>query len=97
MGVLEGAALIQWVNASCVAQGLPLLVNDAGVVAKVCTLLQGGTPGPERRRSRRGVAVARSDSPPGIDTGVVEGAGASGTGCDDGVVNDSPDDRGLNV
>jgi|GEM_PF-4396645 len=75
MGVLEGAALIQWVNASCVAQGLPFLVSDAGVVAKVCTLLQGGTPGPERRQRRRDSAPAWSEAPVESDPAGVEDSG----------------------
>jgi hypothetical protein len=62
MGVLEGAALVQWVNAGCVAQGVPFLVSDAGVIAKVCTLLRGSPAG-----------VEGSDAPdPGGDDGMVE-------------------------
>ena len=92
MGVLEGAALIQWVNASCVAQGLPLIVSDASVVARVCTLLQAGAPGPERRPRRRDRAVGPSDAPPRVDSGGVDAADSSGAGSDDGVVQDGGDD-----
>ncbi len=93
MGVLEGAALIQWVNASCVAQGLPLLVSDAGVVAKVCTLLQGGTPGPERRQRRRDSAVAWSEAPVETDPAGVEHSGTKDSRLDDGMVQDDADHR----
>jgi len=93
MAVLEGAALVQWVNASCVAQGLPLAVSDAGAVAKVCTLLQGGTPGPERRERRRDSAAAWSDAPVKADPGGIECASAEDTRCDHGVVQHDTDNR----
>lgn len=59
MGLVEGAALIQWVGDSCAAQGLPLAVTDPGVIANVCALLTGRAPGPERSRATPGPGAAR--------------------------------------
>lgn len=95
MGVLEGAALARWVNASCVAQGLPLFVTDSGVIARVCALLGGGTQGPGRSRRRRDPAPLRLQAPNGDDPVRVEGSGGSGAGKDSDVVDDGSDDGGL--
>jgi hypothetical protein len=40
MGI-DRAALRAWVEASCAAQGVPVVVTDAGLVAQVGTLLRG--------------------------------------------------------
>ena len=92
MGVLEGVALVQWVNASCVAQGLPLLVSDVGVIAKVCTLLRGSPPGPERSLLRRDPADVRSEAPLESNSVGVEGSDAPHARGDDGMVEDCTDD-----
>lgn len=95
MGVIEGAALVQWVNASCVAQGLPLLVTDAGVIARVCTLLGGRAPGPERSMRRRDPAKDRLEAPGRDDPAGVEGAGTGRAGQDRDVVDHGLDGGGL--
>jgi len=76
--VLDGPALIEWINAGCLAQGVPVLVSDAAVVRHVCTLLTGRGEGPERRLRRRDPALDRSQAPLDVDPAMVEG---SGSGC----------------
>lgn len=39
---VDRAAVLAWVTASCSAQGVPLVVTDAGVIATVGVLLNGG-------------------------------------------------------
>jgi hypothetical protein len=95
--VLEGAALVQWVNASCVAQGLPLLVTDAGVIARICALVDGRTQGPARSLRRRDPATDRLQAPDGHDSVGVKGAGATPARQDGDVGDDSLDDGGLSV
>ena len=95
MVVLEGPALVQWVNASCVAQGLPLLVTDAGVIARICALVVGRTPGPERSVRRRDPATGRLQAPDGHDSVGIEGAGTECPRQDGDVSNDCLDNGCL--
>jgi hypothetical protein len=88
---------VQWVNASCLAQGLPLLVTDAGVIARVCALVSGRTQGPERRQRRRDPAPDRLQAPDGDDSGRVEGVDATGAGQDGDEVDYGLDDGGLSI
>jgi len=68
----RGFDVTGWVAASCAAQGVPVKVTDARVVAKVAVLLGAAPP-------------AGSESPDGLDPAGVEGA-APGTAGDDGVI-----------
>jgi len=72
-----------WVAASCRAQGVPVKVTDARVVARVAVLFGA-------------IAPAGSESPDGLDPAGVEGA-APGAAGDDGVIEHSGDDRVLAV
>lgn len=90
-------ALVQWVNTSCVAQGIPALVTDPMVIARVCALLTGRAPGGGGLGRRRDPALAGSETPDGFDTVGVEAAGPTGSGEDHAVVEDSLDDGDLTV
>ena len=74
--VLDCTALIEWINAGCLAQGVPVFVSDAAVVRQVCTLLSGRGEEPERRLRRRDPAPVRSQAPLDVDSAMVEGSGA---------------------
>lgn len=41
---VDREALREWVEQSCAAQGVPVLVADSGVIARVGVLLRGGSP-----------------------------------------------------
>ena len=95
--VLDGPALIQWVNASCIAQGVPLLVTDIGVVTRVCALLGAGSAGDGRRMRRRDPATGPSEGPDGDDSIRVEGVDPLSARQDGDVGDDGLDDGGLAV
>jgi len=87
--------LAAWVRRSCDRQGVPEHVSDPATIARVVTLLRGGTP--ERNRAERvSTAVpARSEAPDGPDAvGIEPAAGHRGL-VDDRVVEDGLDDRRL--
>ena len=67
-----------WVVASCEAQGIPVKVTDARVIARVAVLF--------------GAPAAASEPPDRLNPGRVEGAGP-GTAGDHGMVEDRGDDR----
>jgi hypothetical protein len=73
-----------WLSASCVEQGVPVLVTDPRVLADVAALLS-ATPRSPGRRAR---AVKPSDPPDRSDPAGVEGPAALLSGVDDGVVED---------
>lgn len=79
---LDQDALLDWLQASCAAQGVPLVLRDAAVVAQVATLL--GRPPAGARR-------ARSIAPERLDPVEVE-AGSLLAGSNDRVVEHGPDD-----
>lgn len=63
---IDRDALRAWVEATCAAQGVPVLVSDAAVIAQVGVLLTGGRPRGEPPAG--GVARrAPSQSPGGDD------------------------------
>lgn len=97
VGVLVGAALLDWVTRSCLAQGVPVKVTDTRVLAKVRDLLGAGTAGHGRGVSADVPAGRRSKTPHRRDPGGVELSGARDPGADDGVVEDGLDDRSLAV
>lgn len=73
-----GFDVAAWVASSCRAQGVPVKVTDARVVARVAVLL--------------GAAPAGSEPPDGLDPAGVEGA-APGPAGDDGMIEHRGDDR----
>lgn len=72
------AAVRELAVASAEAQGLPVKVQDPGVLRQVAGLLRPGLGAPDE-----------------TDPGRVEGVASRSGGTDDGVVEDSGDDRGL--
>jgi hypothetical protein len=94
MGRLSDADLEAWVTASCDAQGVPVQITDAYVLAKVATLLTGGASRPSAGK-RRPVAPTGSEAPHRLHSTSVEPA-ASGTGrSDHNVVDNGGDDGRL--
>lgn len=91
---VDREALRAWVESSCRAQGVPILVADSGVVSDVGVLLTGSRRGGE---TPAGVAARRvaSQSPGRDDSVRVEGSRPGGAGLDGGVVEDRADDGGL--
>ena len=89
-------ALAAWVTASCQAQGVPVKVSEPRTVEQIRVLLtgQGGRTAPARQ-SGRSAPAGRSQPPERRDPFGVEGAGATRSRSDHGVVQHSPDDRGL--
>ncbi len=87
---LTPAQVRQWVDSSCAAQGVPVVVTDLGVLTRVGVLLGGG----------RGQAAARPprrlQPPPGSNPVRVQTvpAGLRG-GQDHGMVEDGFHDRRL--
>lgn len=87
--------LLDWLRASCEAQGVPVAVRDARVVANVAVLL--GVSSPQERGAGAGARVrvsARppamgqdcgSQSPDGPDPGGIEPT-STGRFCDDDVI-----------
>jgi hypothetical protein len=53
MGI-DRQALLRWLEASCAAQGIPVVVTDAGVVSRVGVLLGGRAPAGLPRSGDRG-------------------------------------------
>lgn len=74
---LETAEVRRWLEQSCARQGVPVLVTDPAVVARVGVLLGGGgaarTPAERASTARR-----RSESPNGDDPGRVESPDSRG-------------------
>ena len=82
-----------WLEASCAAQGIAVVVADAGMVARVGVLLRGG--GVTAGRGATGVTPVPSAAPRGHDPERVETAPASLRRGDGRKVEDRGDDRRL--
>jgi hypothetical protein len=99
--------IASWVQQSCHQQGVPVKVSDPYVVRTVCCLLgvptdprrwlvNGARPAQRARRSRDTAASRIALQPPDrLNPGRVEASTAGTAGCDDGVVQNGGDDRGL--
>ena len=95
MAVLKGDALLSWVTETCVAQGLPVKVEDARVVTQVRDLLNGGTAAPARGASPEEATGRRSKAPVRYDPSGVQLPGPQGTSFDHDMIEDRVDDRPL--
>lgn len=90
---IDGEVMRAWLAASCAAQGVAVVVTDAGVVARVGVLLRGhGTAG---GRAATAAVAGSSAGPHGDDPERVERASPSGRRGDGGEVEDRGDDRRL--
>ena len=88
MGV-SPEAVAAWLRASCAEQGVPVLITDPHVLAKVAALLSPPAAGSGTTRSaRRSGSKARSQAPDRPNARRVQGAAAELSGGDDGVVED---------
>ena len=87
-----------WLEASCAAQGVPVVVTDAVVLSQVAVLLT-GQGGRRTRQAQRAPALQQSMSEPpvGLHTGRVQAAGPGCTGGDDGMIEQGGDDGVLTV
>lgn len=64
-------AVRAWLEASCAAQGVPVLVSDPGVISQVGVLVRGAPMGAGSREGAEPMG-ARSQAPGGDDSGGVE-------------------------
>ncbi|GAA4749702.1 hypothetical protein GCM10023328_35430 [Modestobacter marinus] len=84
---LSREAVAAWLSASCAEQGVPVLVTDPHVLAKVAALLSSPTAASDTTRSTvPSRSRGRSQAPDRPNTGRVQGTAARLTGSDDGVV-----------
>lgn len=90
---LTGEDLAAFVVRSCEAQGVPVFVTDAAVLARVCALVGTAPPAP----AAGGRTAPASQAPHQLDTVRVEAASSWVPGPDHGVVDDRPHDRDLAV
>ena len=90
-------AVRAWLVASCAAQGVPVVVRDVVVLARVAVLVSGAAVAGRGRVSAEHGPADRSQSPDGLHPVQVQGAGAGGAGADHGVVEQGPDDGDLPV
>lgn len=87
-GPVDIEAVRGWVEASCAAQDLPVLVDDAGVLGAVAGLL--GARGPQG--AARPAGPPRSHSPDDAEPGRVEAVVPPASSADGDVVDDGSDD-----
>jgi hypothetical protein len=87
------------VSRTCAEQGVPVWVNDPGVIAKVVTLMGGSGAGGPRKRAepRRAAAPVPSQSPHRVDSLDLDRSCARGGGADLHVTDDRLDDGALPV
>lgn len=98
MGGVDPDRVAAWVQASCVAQGVPVKVTDPVVLGRLSTLLS-GTSGRRTRQAERGgdARLARSQLPDRTDPLGTEVVGTGDLRGDDSVVEHGPDDGALPV
>lgn len=87
---LSRDAVAAWLAASCAEQGVPVLITDSNVLAKVAALLAPPVAAGRAtaRSASRGRSRVRSDPPDGPHSAGVQGAAAGLAGSDHGVVQD---------
>lgn len=97
-GLVPFEAVMAWLEASCAAQGVPVVVTDAVVLAQVAVLIS-GRGGRRTRQAQRAPALQQSMSEPpqGLHTPGVQAAGTGCAGSDDGVLQQGGDDGVLPV
>ena len=84
-----------WLDASCVAQGVPVAITDPVAVAQIAALLSGQDAAGEPRSGAR--SICRLQSPSGNDSVRVQTLGTLSAGLDGGVIKDGAYDGGLSV
>jgi hypothetical protein len=91
----QHGVMLAWLQASCTAQGVPVIVSDPGVVATVATLC--GAPSPAGAPPRPRTAWLRSEAPLRADPVDVQRPRPGCPRADDGVIKDGFDDGLLPV
>lgn len=86
-----------WLEASCAAQGVPFVVTDALVLARVAVLVSGAAGAPARRASAEDAPAARSQPPDGLDSLDVQRPRSRSARGDHDVLDQGADDGGLAV
>lgn len=86
-----------WLEASCAAQGVPVVVTDPLVLARVAALVSGTAGAAARRASAEDGPADRSQPPHRLHPVDVKGAGSRGAGADDDVLDQGADDGGLPI
>lgn len=86
-----------WLEASCAAQGVPVVVTDALVLARVAALVSGTAGAAARRVSAEAGPAGRSRPPLGLHAVDVQGARSWGAGGDDDVLDQGADHSRLPV
>ena len=84
-----------WLDASCVAQGVPVAITDPVAVAQIAALLSGQDAAGEPRSGDR--SIQRLQPPSGNDPVRIQMLRAGGSGLDSGVIKDSGNDGSLPV
>ena len=87
-----------WLEASCAAQGVPMVVTDAVVLSQVAVLIS-GQGGRRTRQAQRAPALQQplSEPPVGLYTGRVQASGSGCPGGDDGMIEQGGNDGVLPV
>lgn len=86
-----------WLEASCAAQGVPVVVTDPLVLARVAALVSGTAGAAARRASAEDGPARRSQPPHRLHPLDVQGPRSGRAGADDDVLDQRPDDRGLPI
>jgi hypothetical protein len=79
-----------WLAASCERQGVPLIITDPVVIARVATVL--GCIGPVAHRARRRRDTENLDTPNWLDAVDVQAAGTRRARGNDGMIEHRPHD-----
>jgi len=87
-----------WLEASCIAQGVPVVVTDAVVLSQVAVLVSGRGGRRTRQAQRAPVPHTPGSEPPvGLHAGRVQAARTGSPGGDDGILQEGGDDGVLTV
>ena len=87
-----------WLEASCAAQGVPVVVTDAVVLSQVAVLVSGRGGRRTRQAQRAPVPhLPRSEPPVGLYAGRVQAACTGSAWGDDGMLQEGGDDGMLTV
>lgn len=95
---MQVEAVRAWLEASCVAQGVPVVVTDAVVLSQVAVLVSGRGGRRTRQAQRAPVPHTPGSEPPvWLHAGRVQAARTGSAGGDDGVLQERGDDGVLTV
>lgn len=91
-------AVRAWLEASCIAQGVPVVVTDAAVLSQIAVLVSGRGGRRTRQAQRAPVPHPPGSEPPvGLHAGRVQAARTRSAGEDDSLLQESGNDGVLTV